>query len=84
MKFYCWSFFDGVHWKDNSILLFKHQLCCFNGELDICFVVLSIDFSQVLKVIALNTLVAFIFKITRYHIKDSDIFLTSVIHEEQQ
>lgn len=49
------------------------------------FLVLSIDFSQVLKVIALNTLlVAFIPKITKYHIKDSDIFLTSAIHEEQQ
>lgn len=73
---------DRVHWKNNSILLFRHQVFCFNWEPDIWFLVLSIDFSQVLKVIALNTLVPFILKISKCHIKDADVFLTSVIHEE--
>lgn len=82
MRLYCGAFCDGVHWNDNSILLLKHQLCCLNGEPDICFSVLSIDFSQVLKVIALNTLMAFILKIAKCCIKDADVFLTSVIHEE--
>jgi len=54
-----------------------------NGEPDICFLVLSIDFSHVLKVIALNSLAAIILKITKCRIKDADVFLTSVIHEEQ-
>jgi len=67
-----------------TVLLFKHQVCCLNRKPDIWFLVLSVDFSQVLKVIALYTLVAFILKITTHHIKDADVFLTSVIHEKQQ
>lgn len=85
MGLYCWgwllqSTLEGLH---RTTLWFKHQICCLNWEPDIWLLVLSIDFSQVLKVIALNTLVAFILKITKCHIKDADVFLTSVIHEEQ-